>query len=183
MSKQSGIPAYTRHKPKNLAYVRLNGRCVYLGRWNSPESRQAYDRVVAEWLARDRQEAPPPPTKTDGGLTIVELIAAYWPHAERHYRKPDGRPTGEIFPLREALKILRQLYGSLLAAEFGPLKLYQSPNSPARPSPLLRPLPIFHRMRAASNGRQVYFTAGRQRCTSQIITELLHSLNSSPKGP
>ncbi len=49
---QNAVPAYSHHKPTNQAYVRLpdgNGgrRAVYLGKYNSPESRAEYARLVA----------------------------------------------------------------------------------------------------------------------------------------
>jgi len=37
------------------AYVRLNGRMLYLGRWGTPTSRAEYDRLIAEWLAHGRR--------------------------------------------------------------------------------------------------------------------------------
>ena len=46
------LPKYRHYKPKNLAVVRIDGRDVYLGRYDSPESREKYRRVVAEWLTR-----------------------------------------------------------------------------------------------------------------------------------
>ncbi len=116
------VPGYRFHKSSGQAIVRLNGRMIYLGDWNSPKSHQAYDREISEWLSRSRQ--PPPPVAPDlGKLTIIELIGNYWPVAETYYRKPDGRPTGELSPLQSALRVLRQLYGDTPADEFGPLKL------------------------------------------------------------
>jgi integrase len=56
-------------------------------------------------------------------LAINELIVAYWKHAESHYRRPDGTPTGEIHCLRAALRPLRDLYGHTLVRDFGPLAL------------------------------------------------------------
>jgi hypothetical protein len=41
-------PKYRHYKPKGLAVVRIDGRDIYLGRYNSPESRQKYYRVLAE---------------------------------------------------------------------------------------------------------------------------------------
>jgi hypothetical protein len=62
------VPAYRHHKSDGRAVVTIGGRDIYLGRWNSPESRDEYDRVIAEWLAsgrgRSRAELDPggPPT-------------------------------------------------------------------------------------------------------------------------
>jgi len=46
------IPSYRLHKARGLAVVTLNGRDVYLGPYGSVESKAAYDRTVAEWLAQ-----------------------------------------------------------------------------------------------------------------------------------
>ena len=42
-------PKYRHYKPKGLAVVRVDGRDVYLGRYESPESWEKYYRVLAEW--------------------------------------------------------------------------------------------------------------------------------------
>jgi integrase len=57
------------------------------------------------------------------GLTVGELILRFWPHVEQHYRRRDGSPTAEAENYRYALRPLRQLYETLAAAEFSPLKL------------------------------------------------------------
>ena len=44
-------------------------------------------------------------------------------HAEQHYRRPDGTPTGELGNYRDSLKPLRRLYGRTLAGDFSPLAL------------------------------------------------------------
>lgn len=49
------IPSYRLHKASGLAVVRLNGRDVYLGRHGTPESRERYERAIAEWLERGRR--------------------------------------------------------------------------------------------------------------------------------
>lgn len=40
-------PRYPLFKPRGLAYVRLNGANVHLGKWQSPESYEAYAKVIA----------------------------------------------------------------------------------------------------------------------------------------
>lgn len=114
------IPKYRIQKSLDgdRAFVRLDGRRIYLRRYNSPESQRRYQQVVAEWLASGRQQP--------GGLEpllVVELIARYWHHVKDYYRKPDGTPTSEQHNVREALKPLKDIYERESAAEFGPLKL------------------------------------------------------------
>ncbi len=113
------IPKMSHHKASDQAIVRLTGRDFYLGPWKSQAARNEYDRLIAEWLAGGRRNAS---AHTDG-IVISEMLAAFWDHAESYYRHPDGTPTSEIHCLRDAIKMLRRLYGHTPAAQFGPLAL------------------------------------------------------------
>ena len=62
-------------------------RDVYLGSYGSPGSRQAYDRVVAEWLANSRRD----PALGQRALSVNELIVAYRKHAEGYYLDRGGQ--------------------------------------------------------------------------------------------
>src|SRR5687768_16619955 len=99
-------PDYCVHKPSGRAYVRIDGRFIWLGKFNSPESRDRYDVIIGQWKAGGRQA--PPDTKTHrvtpfapavanvGGPTLTMAIAAYWDHAQVYYRHADGTPTDEV---------------------------------------------------------------------------------------
>jgi integrase len=114
-------PSYRRHKPTGQAVVTLSGRDFYLGRYGSRESRAEYDRLVTEWLSNGR--GLPRPASADGSdITINEMLLAFDTWAEAYYRK-GGVITGEVTNIRYAIKLLRQLYGSTMAREFGPLQL------------------------------------------------------------
>ena len=93
-----------------------------LGAHDTPESRAAYDRLVAEWIAAGRQR-PPGQTAAAAGPTVSVIIAAFMRHAATYYRHPDGTEARELDNYRLALRPLRRLYGPTPAAEFGPLKL------------------------------------------------------------
>jgi integrase len=99
----------------------LNGsrRDVYLGVYNSPESRAEYARLIAEMATSAAPTVAPTPAAARG-LTVNELIVAFMRWAATHYRHPDGRPTSELGELKWSLGPLRRLYGHTLAAEFGP---------------------------------------------------------------
>lgn len=96
----------------------LNGRAVYLGRADQPDTERRYHQVIAEWLAADQQPKVQPIE-----MTVKELLARYWLHAHGYYRDAAGQPTTQLHVLRSALKPLRELYGESRAAEFGPLAL------------------------------------------------------------
>jgi len=110
------VPSYRRHKPTGQAVVTINGQDIYLGKWNTAASKAEYDRLIAEFLANGRQ------LRSDIENTVVEIINAYRKFAERYYRK-NGEVTREYGCIKEALKIVRELYGRTTANEFGPLAL------------------------------------------------------------
>src|SRR5262245_10725868 len=126
MPQKPRIPTYRYHKGSGQAVVVLGGKSVYLGKWDTPESRAEYERVVAEWLAQRRRLPAAPDGKAAGpaaDLLLCEMILDFWQHAKKHYRAPDGTPTRELDNLRDALRPLRKLYGATPAREFGPLAL------------------------------------------------------------
>ena len=121
MAGKMKIPQYCKHKTKGLAYVRLNGEFIYLGLYGSPESKAAYQRVVAEWLHRGRT---PVTGKTSlQGLSINEVLLAFWRHAETYYVDQNGTPSRELENVLTGIKLLKDLYGTTSAAEFGPVAL------------------------------------------------------------
>jgi hypothetical protein len=118
------IPKYRFHKGSGQALVQINGCRIYLGTHGSEESKEKYQRTVAEWLSNG-QTKPQPPAATDQAespLTISELILKYWQFAKKYYSK-EGKPTKELTCMQEAIRPLRQLYGHSSAAEFGPKAL------------------------------------------------------------
>lgn len=110
-------PRYRLHKGTGQAVVTIDGKDVYLGKYRSASSREAYRRTVAEWMQHGGRLAPPKHT-----TTITELVVAYTEFATGYYRK-DGEPTNEVRTIKAAIKIVRELYGRTPAAEFGPLAL------------------------------------------------------------
>jgi hypothetical protein len=115
LSDSVRVPSYRRHKPSGQAVVTLNGRDVYLGKWNTNASRAEYDRLLGEWLADGRFL---PPDDPHVGLTVTELALRYWRYAKGYYVK-DGRPTGALPGIKVALRILRTTYGPTRASDFG----------------------------------------------------------------
>jgi integrase len=116
-------PSYRLHKQSGQAIVTLTDglggrRDVLMGKYGTPESRAEYLRVIAEWEASGRRLTRP----AAGGLTVNELILAYWTYAGGYYRK-SGKPTDQLHRVRLALRPVRDLYGHTLAAEFGPKAL------------------------------------------------------------
>lgn len=94
----SSVPRYCHHRPSGKAFVRLNGKQIYLGPWKSKASKLEYDRLIGEWLAEGRRL---PGSASGRDLTVVELCAKYWAFAKRYYTK-NGKPTGA----QDGIKIL-----------------------------------------------------------------------------
>jgi integrase len=126
MSRSLNVPSYRLHKQSGQAVVTLTDgmggrRDVLLGKHGTSESRREYARVVAEWEANGRRfQAAGGKT---GALSINELMLAFLRHAAEHYRRDDGTPTSELTDFKLSLRPLKELYGTLAVADFGPLKL------------------------------------------------------------
>jgi len=118
MARPKSTPSYCLHKPTGLAYATFDGQVIYFGEHGTDLSRQRYDQQIATWLANGRRL---PARGKD--VSVEELVAAFWAHAEAFYRNSDGTPAGELDNFRCALRPLRRLFGETLAVEFGPLKL------------------------------------------------------------
>src|SRR4029078_7270753 len=102
-------------KVRNRAVVYLAGEAHSLGRYGSPEAKRRYRQVLSEWEAANR---PTQPLPSPADLTVEELCLAYRDHAAAYYRSADGQQSGEIHPIKVAIKALRTVYGMTPAAEF-----------------------------------------------------------------
>lgn len=109
-------PKYMLHKPSGQARVRIGGRDIYLGPYDSTESYEQYDAVLAKFLTgRQLNEGA-------SAISISRLCLNYVAFAKGYYRK-DGQQTAEVCCIQMALKLLISIYGSEKISGFGPLKL------------------------------------------------------------
>jgi integrase len=120
MARSPHIPKYRRHS-SGQARVTLNGKDHLLGPYGSAASKEAYERLLAEWLSSPAKQVGEVPEFE--GLTINQLILAYWKFARQYYGFDTGRRRGDYYCLRDALKIVRSVYGRTPAKDFGPLAL------------------------------------------------------------
>jgi hypothetical protein len=79
---------------------------IYLGRYGSPESRERYDQVIAEWMASGRVVAP---SSSHRGLSVNEVLLAYRRHAGETYVDENGQPTPELERINLAFRPVMQL--------------------------------------------------------------------------
>jgi len=114
-------PAYRRQKKhgrQDQAFVVLNGKRHWLGVYDSPESWDRYQQLMAEWWT-SRGDPPPPPDQ----ITIIELLARWLKAMEKRYQDRHGNPTTSLRNARYAVRWLRDLFGYTPANEFGPARL------------------------------------------------------------
>lgn len=117
------VPSYLLHKPTGQARVRINGRDIFLGRYDSPGSRAEYARIIAELAVHPTPTDPNSATPGRRDVSVNELLLGFWGYAEAHYRRADGTPTNELPQFRQTFRLVRELYGHTPAREFGPLAL------------------------------------------------------------
>ena len=118
MSRKN-IPGYLKHKATGQAIVVLQGKTVYLGRYKSKASREAYEKIIAEYLANGKKL---PPTRSRTEVTIEELAVKYLEYAEEYYSLHGGQ-SRTFNHCQHAMAPLVRYYGSKLVSEFGPLSL------------------------------------------------------------
>jgi integrase len=120
-------PSYLEHKQSGRARAVWTDEAgtrhdrLLPGPYGSAESKKAYARLLLELEVSPQPAARTP--RDRAGLTVAELLLAYLRFAQRHYRDPDGRPTGEYQHFKVVCRHVRELYGTTPAAEFGPLAL------------------------------------------------------------
>jgi hypothetical protein len=77
----SPMPRLTTDVPKlclharGQAFIKVDGRQIWLGRYGDPLTQEKYDRLVGQWLANGRALPLPPPTTNGTPRSILELLA------------------------------------------------------------------------------------------------------------
>lgn len=114
-------PVYGCHK--GSARTTVNGKRIYLGAFNSPESKAAFEKIMADWEAAHAERRP----TVNVELTVSRLAVLFLKYAEVEYVR-DGKPTGEIHNFRMALRNLNNGFHGVRVIDFGPKKLKQLQN-------------------------------------------------------
>lgn len=96
-------PVYGQNK--GLARTTVNGNRVYLGEYNSPESKAAFEKIISDWEAAHAERMP----SVSLELTVSRLVVLFLRHAEIEYCR-DGVPTGEAKNFRHALQSMNNLF-------------------------------------------------------------------------
>lgn len=122
-------PAYRQRKGYTQAIVTMTDAVTkrrkdyWLGDYESPESRELYYRVLAEYEALGRSlpdlpdSAPSAASAAAGGADVDELALQYWRRVAREFL-PKRRNA-----IKATLRLLRQMDGSTRVAQYGPKRL------------------------------------------------------------
>ena len=116
------VPSYRLHKPSGQARTIIDGRHIYLGKFNSPESRRKYVRLLAEMSDPKAQECQPAYPASTPLLLVSEVLVKYLEYAENYYSGGNSS-SKEFRAMVAAVAPLKELYGDATANEFGPRKL------------------------------------------------------------
>jgi hypothetical protein len=106
-------PQYRIHSSKNLGYVLLGGRMIYLGRAHSPESRERYHAVLAAHYAGEPVARRGGGSRRPAAMTVAEL-AERWIVAMReqfgptHQKAYEAVHTGRDLARLQAALLLDQ---------------------------------------------------------------------------
>lgn len=102
---------------RGRARITLDGQTFYIGKWGEHED--AYRAIVAEWINKTgrfaTKENDPDP------ITIAEVLAGYWLHAEKYYGFDHNPNRGDCANLKAVIGIVERLYADLPANKFSPL--------------------------------------------------------------
>ncbi|MCA8982939.1 MAG: site-specific integrase [Planctomycetaceae bacterium] len=117
MARKVSPPQYRLHKATGQAYTRINGRMIYLGSYDSPDSRQKYATIVSDWSAGNLDQY-------GKSVSISRLCVAFVKHSETYYVK-NGKPTSQLAVIRSALRHFNEHFGHMGADRFLPKHLEQ----------------------------------------------------------
>jgi integrase len=115
-------PKYALHKASGQAVVCYRGKVKYLGKYDSPESRLAYQTFLDKLPKPDEVVTEKREIKATEDITISQLVLAFYRHSKQHYIDPDGKLTGQHHVIRAALRPLRRAFPDLPCSHFGPKK-------------------------------------------------------------
>lgn len=117
-----------REKRRDRAFIKVGRKRHHIGYMDDPATHELYNRLKAVWerTGKLHLDMLTPLVNTSGNeITIAGLGERFRIHAETFYIDRDGQLSKEFDNFRMAWRIVRQHFGTLPAANFGPSKLKQ----------------------------------------------------------
>jgi integrase len=93
------------------AFVRINGKRIYLGKFGSSEANQNYARCIAEWATADDH-----PNISVGGISLDSLAIAFLDYIKKY-------DTSHHSSHCSAVRVLLEIYTGIQAETFTPKRL------------------------------------------------------------
>ena len=116
---KKAVPGYSKHSASGQAVAYVKRRAVYLGPYNSPESRQRYADLIAGVTSKAADVTKPVPNES---ISINELCLRYITDRGPKLRTTDGRRTGELDCFTILIRLMREHFGETPAADFDVLR-------------------------------------------------------------
>ena len=120
--RRKPVPSCRLHRASGQARTIIDGHHVYLGKFNSPESRRLYARLLAEMSLPGHSFTPTTESAPPSSQMVAEVLVKYLDYAEYYYAE-DGNSGREFQAMIDAIAPVNELYGELIANVFGPQKL------------------------------------------------------------
>lgn len=118
------VPKYRVRPDRDTAFVEVEGRRVSLpGQANSAASKDAYRRLINEYLLRKQSQSPAEPLRPQWEITVGEVVLAYLDHCELYYGNAGHTRSNEYDNCRLCLRPLVALYGDLPACNLTPAEV------------------------------------------------------------
>lgn len=116
---KSAVPAYRHHKSTGRAVVYVNRKSIFLGKYDSSESRQRYAEIVAQITSGQpvSTSSKAPPRRTAAGPSVAALCLRFVADKLPSYA------VDEQHCFRGAMRVLVELFGETPVEEFGPIRL------------------------------------------------------------
>ena len=102
------IPAYRRKKVGKHCYavVTIKGKDLYLGDYDTKESKTKYERLVGESMQGGSRQSDP------AQITVTEVCIDYTREMKKRYQDESGKPTEEFKTVQRVMKRFREYYGN-----------------------------------------------------------------------
>ena len=120
MSKN--VPKLCVRKDRNVAFVTVDKKRIYLGNADAPETLIKYHEFVGEWLARKNLAEDRIETPLVENASVRILCQNFLKHAASYYRK-NGESTRVAERFAVACDFVLSLYGNTNVNDFSPLRL------------------------------------------------------------
>ena len=117
------VPKYRRRRDRDSAYVEMDGRRITLpGRHGSPESKDAYRRLLNQYLQAHATAAKPRRIRPAWEVTVADVAADWLDHCKGYYTGSATR-SNEYDNCRYAVRPLVAVCGDWAVVDFDPQAL------------------------------------------------------------